>query len=206
MTFTLPPLPYALEALEPHVSARTMSFHHGKHHAAYVAKLNELVAGTRMAERSLDEIVRDTANDESKREIFNNAAQSWNHAFFWKCMKPGGGGAPSGDLRKAAEASFGSVEKLKKAFAEAAAKQFGTGWAWLVHEGGKLKVEAREDAETPVAEGRKPLLTLDVWEHAYYLDYQNRRPDFIAAFLDHLVDWDFAAQNLKAGGGASTGH
>ena len=198
MTFTLPSLPYPLEALEPHVSARTMSFHHGKHHAAYVAKLNELVKGTALAEKSLEEIVRETAKDDARLEIFNNAAQSWNHAFFWKCMTPRGGGEPTGDLRKAVETSFGSVASLKKTFAEAAAKQFGTGWAWLVADGGKLSVQATGDADTPIAGSGRPLLTLDVWEHAYYLDYQNRRPDFIAAFLDHLVDWEFAASNLRS--------
>jgi Fe-Mn family superoxide dismutase len=196
MPFQLPPLPYALEALEPHVSARTMSFHHGKHHAAYVKKLNELVQGTPLAERSLEEIVRATSGDASRRAIFNNAAQSWNHAFFWKCMRPRGGGAPSGELRAAVDAAFGSVEAFKKEFAEAAVAQFGTGWAWLTSKDGRLAVRATEDAETPLTEGATPLLTLDVWEHAYYLDYQNRRPDFVEAFLDHLVDWEFASDNF----------
>jgi len=197
MTFTLPPLPYSLEALEPHVSARTLSFHHGKHHAAYVTKLNELVKGTPLAEKSLEEVVRATAGDASRTPIFNNAAQAWNHGFFWPCMTPRGGGSPSGDLKSAIESAFGSVDAMKKEFAEAAAAQFGTGWAWLASDKGKLKVFATEDADTPLTEGKTPLLTVDVWEHAYYLYYQNRRPDFIAAFLDHLVDCEFAADNFS---------
>lgn len=197
MTFTLPPLPYPLEALEPHVSSRTLSFHHGKHHAAYVTKLNELVKGTPLAERTLEDIVRETRNDALRTPIFNNAAQAWNHGFFWSSMTPKGGGSPNGELRRRLDSAFGSLDAFRREFAEAAATQFGSGWAWLVDEDGKLAVQATHDAETPAGTGATPLLALDVWEHAYYLDYQNRRPDFIAAYLDHLVNWDFAAKNLR---------
>ncbi|MGE0725366.1 MAG: superoxide dismutase [Alphaproteobacteria bacterium] len=196
MAFELPPLPYADNALEPHMSANTFSFHHKKHHQAYVTNLNNLVKDTPMASQSLEEIIKATASDAGKAGIFNNAAQVWNHTFFWNCMKPGGGGAPSGDLAKKIDQAFGGFDKFKEEFKQAAVTQFGSGWAWLVLDGGTLKVTKTGNAGTPMTSGQKALLTVDVWEHAYYLDYQNRRPDFVQTFLDKLVNWDFAAKNL----------
>ena len=196
MAFELPPLPYAKDALEPYMSARTLEFHHGKHHQAYVTNLNNLVKDTPMAKQSVEEIIRATAKDESKTGVFNNAAQVWNHTFFWNCMKPRGGGQPSGDLAKRLEQSFGGFDKFRDEFKQAAATQFGSGWAWLVADGGKLKVTKTPNAVNPMSQGQTALLTCDVWEHAYYLDFQNRRPDFVQTFLDHLVNWDFVAKNL----------
>jgi superoxide dismutase, Fe-Mn family len=198
MAFELPPLPYDKSALEPHYSAKTLEFHHGKHHQAYVTNLNNLVKDTPMASQSLEEIIKATAKDESKAGIFNNAAQVWNHTFFWNCMKPQGGGAPSGQLADKINQAFGGFDKFKEQFKQAGVTQFGSGWAWLVSEGGQLKVTKTPNAVTPMAQGQTALLTCDVWEHAYYLDYQNRRPDFIQAFLDHLVNWDFVAKNLAS--------
>tara|TARA_R110000868_G_scaffold57591_6_gene177865 strand:+ start:1566 stop:2171 length:606 start_codon:yes stop_codon:yes gene_type:complete len=199
MTFALPDLPYAADALAPHISAETLSFHHGKHHAGYVTKLNGMVEGQPMAKQSLEEIVRATAGDASAAGIFNNAAQIWNHTFYWQSMTPKGGGKPSGELARMIDRDFGSLDAFKTAFADAGATQFGSGWAWLVVKDGKLSVRKTLNAETPLTEaGVTPLLTMDVWEHAYYLDFQNRRPDYITAFLDHLVNWDFAAANLAA--------
>ncbi|MBE9228984.1 superoxide dismutase [Phormidium sp. LEGE 05292] len=189
-------LPYADTALEPYMSANTFSFHYGKHHAAYVTNLNKLIEGTELADKPLEEIVV-TSFKESKTPIFNNAGQVWNHNFFWQSMKPGGGGTPSGALADKINADFGSFDKFKEEFKTAAATQFGSGWAWLVLDNGTLKVTKTPNAENPVVHGQTPLLTLDVWEHAYYLDYQNKRPDFIATFLDHLVNWDFAAENFS---------
>jgi Fe-Mn family superoxide dismutase len=197
MTFELPPLPYAANALEPHISANTFSFHHGKHHNAYVTNLNNLLKDNPLAGKSLEEIIKASAGDATKMGIFNNSAQVWNHTFFWNSMKPGGGGKPSGDLLARIEKDFGSFDKFKEDFKAAAVGQFGSGWAWLVEEGGKLKVTKTANADTPMVHGQKALLTVDVWEHAYYLDWQNRRPDFVQAFLDHLANWDFAAKNLK---------
>lgn len=199
MAFTLPPLPYDKTALEPHISAQTFEFHHGKHHNAYVTKLNELIAGTEYEGKQLEEIIQATAGDASKGAIFNNSAQVWNHSFFWNSMKANGGGKPTGEIAKRIEADFGSYEKFAEEFKNAGATQFGSGWAWLSSEGGKLKVSKTPNAETPLTKGAIPLLTLDVWEHAYYLDYQNRRPDFISTFLDKLVNWDFANENLARG-------
>lgn len=196
MTFTLPELPYATNALEPHMSAETLNFHHGKHHKAYVDKLNELIKDTPLAEKSLEEIILATASDDSKKPVFNNAAQVWNHTFFWNCMKPNGGGAPSGALADKINASFGSLDAFKSKFKEAGMTQFGSGWAWLVLDGDKLDIMKTANADLPLAHGKKALLTCDVWEHAYYLDYQNRRPDFITTFLDKLVNWEFVAKNL----------
>lgn len=196
MAFELPPLPYAKDALEPHMSANTFDFHHGKHHNTYIVNLNGMVKDTDLDGKSLEEVITAVAGDASKAGIFNNAAQVWNHSFFWKCMKPGGGGAPSGDLAAKIDATFGSLDAFKEQFKTAGMTQFGSGWAWLVVEGGELKIVKTANADTPVAHGQTALLTVDVWEHAYYLDYQNRRPDFIQAFLDHLVDWDFVAANL----------
>ena len=198
MTFTLPALPYAKTALEPHMSANTFSFHHEKHHNAYVVNLNKLIEGTDLASKSLEEIIAASSGDASKAGIFNNAAQVWNHTFFWHSMKPNGGGKPTGELAAQIDADFGSYDKFAEEFKNAAATQFGSGWAWLVLENGKLKVTKTPNAETPITKNQIPLLTLDVWEHAYYLDYQNRRPDFAATFLNNLANWDFAAENFKA--------
>lgn len=196
MNFTLPPLPYSQDALAPHISANTLSFHYGKHHQAYVDNLNKLVKDTPLAGQPLEEVIRASAKDSSKMGIFNNAAQVWNHTFYWNSMKPHGGGAPSGEIAKKINADFGSFDKFKEEFKQAGATQFGSGWAWLVLDGGKLKVTKTGNADLPLAHGQKAILTMDVWEHAYYLDYQNRRPDYIATFLDKLVNWEFAEKNL----------
>jgi Fe-Mn family superoxide dismutase len=194
--FELPALPYPDTALEPHYSAQTFSFHHGKHHKAYVDNLNKLVPGTTFENSSLEEIIRATAGDQTKAGIFNNAAQVWNHTFFWNCMKPGGGGRPAGAVAERIDASFGSYEKFAEQFKAASVSRFGSGWGWLISEMGELKVMSTPNAENPMSLGKVALLTVDVWEHAYYLDYQNRRPDFVQTFLDHLVNWDFVAANL----------
>lgn len=196
MAFELPALPYDANALEPYISANTLGFHHGKHHAAYVTNLNNLVKDTALASKDLVEIIRDVAGDASKAGIFNNAAQVWNHTFFWHSLKPNGGGKPQGALLAKIEADFGSFEKFVEEFKAAAATQFGSGWAWLVLENGKLKVTKTANADTPLVHGQTPLFTVDVWEHAYYLDFQNRRPDFVATVLDKLANWDFVAENL----------
>jgi Fe-Mn family superoxide dismutase len=193
--FKLPPLPYPENALEPYISGRTLSFHYGKHHQAYVNNTNRLISGTNMAGLSLDQLVKKAAGLENKA-LFNNAAQAWNHAFYWQGMKPQGGGKPEGKLMDSLASAFGSFEDFKKAFTEAATSQFGSGWAWLVLDGNALKVMNTSNADTPLAHGQKPLLTIDVWEHAYYLDYQNRRGDYVKAFLDHLVNWNFVSENL----------
>jgi superoxide dismutase, Fe-Mn family len=179
------------------MSSRTLEFHHGKHHAAYVNNLNKLVQNTPFEKQSLEDVIRATAKDESKASIFNNAAQIWNHTFFWNGMKPGGGGMPSGDVLKRIERDLGSFDKFAEGFKEAATTQFGSGWAWLVLDGGKLKITKTPNAVNPMAQGQTALLTCDVWEHAYYLDFQNRRPDFVQTFLTHLVNWDFVAKNLS---------
>lgn len=200
MAFDLPALPYDKTALEPHISARTLEFHHGKHHNTYVVNLNKFVAETDLAGKSLEEIIQATAGDSARAGIFNNAAQVWNHTFFWQSLSPNGGGRPGGDLAARIDADLGGYDAFADAFKTAAATQFGSGWAWLVIQNGKLAVTKTANADTPLTQGATPLLTLDVWEHAYYLDYQNRRPDFIATFLDHLVNWDFAAANLAKAG------
>lgn len=194
--FTLPKLPYAEDALAPVISAKTMSFHYGKHHKAYVDNLNKLIEGTPYAELSLVEIIKKSAKDEKAKGIFNNSAQVWNHDFYWHSMTPKGG-APSGKIKQAIDESFGDVEKFLAAFNTAAVGQFGSGWAWLVSKGGnKLAIETTSNADTPLAHGGKPLLVADVWEHAYYLDFQNRRPDHIQAWMDKLINWSFAEENL----------
>ncbi|MDJ0683084.1 MAG: superoxide dismutase [Alphaproteobacteria bacterium] len=198
MPFELPALPYAQDALEPHITANTLSFHHGKHHNTYVTNLNNLTKDTDMADQSLEEIMKATAGDASKAGVFNNAAQVWNHTFFWHSMSPNGGGAPTGAIAEKIEADFGGYDKFVEAFKAAATTQFGSGWAWLVLDGGVLKATKTGNADSPLAHGQTPILTLDVWEHAYYLDFQNRRPDYIGTFLDSLVNWDFANQNLAA--------
>ena len=196
--FTLPQLPYLDNSLEPHISRKTISFHYGKHHQGYVNKLNEKVENTKYATMSLEEIISKTAGKSDLTGIFNNAAQIWNHTFYWKSMKPKGGGNPGGTLGKKIEAAFGSVRTFKKEFAESASQQFGSGWAWLVIEKDTLKVVKTSNADTLLAHGLTPLLTIDVWEHAYYLDYQNRRDDYITAYLEHLVNWDFAEKVLNS--------
>lgn len=196
MSHTLPELPYAQDALAPHISAETMSFHYGKHHNAYVTKLNGLIEGTEYADMSLEDIMKATAGDASKSGIFNNAAQVWNHTFYWNSMKPGGGGKPTGALAEQINNDFGSFEAFADAFKDAGATQFGSGWAWLVLRDGKLAVEKTLNAESPLTNGATPLITMDVWEHAYYLDYQNKRPDYMDVFLSELVNWDFASENL----------
>ena len=196
-SFQLQPLPYAPNALEPYLSVTTMGFHYGKHHRAYVDTLNKLLAGTPLARQSLAQVVTATAGVSDKTAIFNNAAQAWNHTFFWQSMKPNGGGKPSGRLLHLIESSFGSLETFKASFVDTAVSQFGSGWVWLVQDGESLKIVKTSNADTPIAHGAHVLLTCDVWEHAYYLDYQNRRKDFVKAFMDHLVDWDFATSQLK---------
>lgn len=192
----LPALPYAENALEPVISANTMSFHYGKHHKGYLDNLNKLVAGTEFADLSLDKIIATTKDNPEKIGIFNNAAQVWNHNFYWRSLKPKGGGEPSKVLKEKMEASFMSVEACKKELATAATSQFGSGWAWLVLDGEKIKVIKTGNAIIPNGKDIKPLLVIDVWEHAYYLDYQNRRIDYVNAVLDKLINWDFAAENL----------
>lgn len=196
-TIVLPPLPYAENALEPVITAHTIGFHFGKHHKGYVDNLNKLIAGTEYAGFSLEKIIAQTAGLTDKAAIFNNAAQIWNHTFYWKSLTPKGGGEPPAALKQQMEASFGSVDTCKKELAAAAMAQFGSGWAWLVLDDDKLKVVKTANADTPLTTtGFKPLLTIDVWEHAYYLDYQNRRADYVNAVLDKLINWEFARQNL----------
>ena len=190
------PLPYADNALAPVISAATIGFHYGKHHKGYVDNLNKLTAGTVFADMPLEKIITETAGKADKVAIFNNAAQAWNHTFYWQSLRPGGGGQPPAMLKKKIEASFDDFDACKKELAAAATTQFGSGWAWLVLEGDKLKVVKTGNAECPLTQGATPLLTIDVWEHAYYLDYQNRRADYINAVLDKLINWDFAAENL----------
>jgi Fe-Mn family superoxide dismutase len=189
-------LPYAKDALEPYISSRTLEFHYGKHHQAYIDNTRKLIIGTEYAGLSLNDIIQKSGGKPEQAAIFNNAAQSFNHEFFWKSMKPGGGGKPAGRIGQAIEKSFGSPAQFEKEFSEAALTQFGSGWAWLVQDGAALKVVKTANADTPMTRGWVPLLTLDVWEHAYYLDYQNRRGDYIRAYLDHLINWSFAETNL----------
>lgn len=192
----LPPLPYAETELAPVISAKTIGFHYGKHHKGYVDTLNKLTVGTKFAGHSLEELVAETASQADKVAIFNNAAQTWNHNFYWRSMRPKGGGKPPTALQQKIEVSFGDLDACKKELATAASTEFGSGWAWLVLQGDKLKVLKTDNAQTPLAKGIKPLLTIDVWEHAYYLDYQNRRAEYVDAVLDKLIDWGFAADNL----------
>ena len=198
MAYQQPALPYAENALEPFISARTLSFHYGKHHAAYITNYNNLVAGTPFDHLSLEEVIVLAAADPQKIAIFNNGAQAWNHSFYWNCLTPNGGGEPSGELAAKIVQDFGSFDKFKEELKSAAATQFGSGWAWLVLEGGTLKVVKTGNAQTPSTNGQVPILTIDVWEHAYYLDFQNRRPDYVAAVIDNLLNWDFAAANYAA--------
>jgi len=193
----LAPLPYAEDALEPVISSRTLSFHHDRHHRAYLEALSRLIVGTQLAELSLDQIIIAAAGSSERVSIFNNAAQAWNHGFYWNCLKPKGGGEPPLTLKLKMEAAFGSVNACKKELVNSAASQFGSGWAWLVLERNELKVMKTENAADPLAQGLTALLTIDVWEHAYYLDYQNRRADHINAVIDKLANWGFAAENLE---------
>jgi Fe-Mn family superoxide dismutase len=196
MAFTLPDLPYAQDALEPHYSATTLSFHHGKHHQAYITKTNELIAGTDLDGKTVEEVVA-AAKAKGDGLLFNQSAQIWNHTFFWNSMKPGGGGKPSGPIAEKIDAAFGSYEDFVAAFKAKAVGNFGSGWTWLCAKGDGLEIVNTDDADTPLAhDGLTPLLTVDVWEHAYYLDYQNRRPDYVQTFFDHLANWDFANANL----------
>ena len=197
--FALSPLPYDEGALSPVISSQTMDFHYGKHHKAYVEKLNELVANTRFAAMTLDDVVTASWKEPGSRPIFNNAAQAWNHTFFWACLTPHGG-PPAGKLKQDIDRDFGSFDKFKEEFVKHGVDQFGSGWVWLIADGGKLKIQTTPDAETPMAEGKTCILAIDVWEHAYYLDYQNRRPDFLKAVTDKLLNWDFALQNYQRAG------
>jgi superoxide dismutase, Fe-Mn family len=192
---TLPALPWPENALEPVISANTIRFHYGKHHRTYVDTLNKLVVGTEFAEMTLDEIVDATESKADKALIFHNAAQAWNHNFYWNCLRPNGGGEPPGSLKQKIDDAFGSVDACKKALSAAAVAEFGSGWAWLVLNGDKIQITKTSNADTPMAQGLRPLLTIDVWEHAYYLDYQNRRVDHVNAIIDKLLNWEFALQN-----------
>jgi Fe-Mn family superoxide dismutase len=196
MKIELPALPYGEEALAPHVSSRTLSFHYGKHHKTYVENTKKLVAGTELADASLEDVIKAAAADPKKKGLFNNSAQAWNHAFYWKSLSPKGGGKPSGKLKDKIDTDLGGYDELKDALSKAAVTQFGSGWAWLVLDQGKLQVLQTANADTPMAAGKTPLLTIDVWEHAYYLDHQNKRPDYVTAVIDHLINWEFAAENL----------
>ena len=194
MAIELPPLPYADDALDPHISARTISFHYGKHHATYVTNLNGLIDGTEHADKSLEQIVLDAGPG----GLFNNAAQVWNHTFYWNSMTPSGGGDPSGDLAKAIDASFGSASDFKQQLVDKAKSNFGSGWTWLIKDGDGLAIVNTDDADTPLKHGQTALLTVDVWEHAYYLDYQNARPAYLETFVEKLLNWEFAAANYAA--------
>ncbi len=196
--FDLPLLPYAEDALAPVISARTLQFHYGNHHRGYVDALNKLVAGTSFASMTLEQIIEATAGHAEHAPIYNNAAQSWNHTFYWRSLQPDGGGTPPPTLAALIASSFGDIEALKKELATAATTEFGSGWAWLVLDGTKLKVVKTGNADNPLTTHMKPLLTIDVWEHAYYLDFQNRRPDYISGVLNKLINWKFAAANLQA--------
>ena len=196
MNLEFPPLPYAPDALEPHISRRTLAAHHGYHHAAYVEKTRALIRGTALESASLEEIVRSRTKP-AGQALFNSAAQAWNHAFYWRSMRPGGGGDADGEVAQLIEDGFGSQRAFSQEFVTAAGDQFGSGWAWLVLDGKRLRITATPNGETPLTTTQVPLLTIDVWEHAYYLDYQHRRLDYIAAFLAHLVNWQFVNFNLR---------
>jgi superoxide dismutase, Fe-Mn family len=196
----LSPLPYSKDALAPFISSRTIEFHYGKHHQGYADNTQKLIAGTKLAKLSLKDIIQQSQGIKELVSTYNNAAQLFNHNFYWQCMKPNGGGKPQGKILQAIEQSFGSFDALSKTFSESASAQFGSGWTWLVKDGDLLKVINTGNADTPISMGTVPLLTIDVWEHAYYLDYQNRRTDYIRVFMDHLVNWEFAGKNLELAG------
>ena len=195
--FVQEPLPYPQDALAPFVSADTMRLHHEAHYGGYVKKANQLAKGVRYAGNGPEDLIRAVAGDPGRKALFNNAAQAWNHAFFFKCLKPEGGGAPEGPLAERINASFGSFARFKNTFLSAADQHFGSGWVWLVQDGEKLAVMTTADADTPIAHGLTPLLAVDIWEHAYYLDYQNRRGDYVRSVLDYLVNWDFVAGQVQ---------
>jgi Fe-Mn family superoxide dismutase len=198
MAYELPALPFDYTALEPYISKSTLEFHHDKHHAAYVNNYNAAIAGTDMDSMAIEDVIKSIAGDASKAGLFNNAAQAWNHSFYWNCIKADGGGTPTGAIADKITADFGSFEKFVEAFKAAGATQFGSGWAWLVLDNGTLKVTKTSNAGLPITEGQIPLLTMDVWEHAYYLDYQNKRPDYMTTFVEKLINWDFVAANFAA--------
>ncbi len=194
MSFELPPLPYSQSALEPHISANTFSFHYDRHHAGYVTNLNRLAEGTEWETAELEQVVTGASG-----AIFNNAAQIWNHTFYWNSLSPDGGGAPVGDIATAIDSAFGSYDDFRSKFATAATTLFGSGWAWLaINENNQLEITQTSNADLPLLHNQKPLLVVDVWEHAYYLDYKNARPSYVEAFLDHLINWEFANQNLAS--------
>jgi len=196
MAFELPPLPYSYDALDPYMSSQTLHFHHDKHHQAYVTTLNNLIKDTPLADKSLEDIVRESYGDASKQGIFNNAGQHWNHMLFWQVMKKNGGGSIPSELENRIKEDLGGVDQFKEAFTQAGITQFGSGWAWLVVDGGKLKVTKTPNGENPLVHGQTPILGCDVWEHSYYLDYQNRRADYLKAFLENMVNWEFVAEQL----------
>lgn len=197
--YQLPALPYADSALDPVVTSNTISFHYGKHHQTYVNNYNGLIKGTPMMDMPLEKVIQETAKAGDKTAIFNNAAQIWNHTFYWKSLHPKGGGKPTGALKEKIDASFGSFEKFCEEWTDKSLKVFGSGWCWLVEDAGKLSIAQTKNADTPITSGQKPLLTIDVWEHAYYLDYQNKRKDYVEAVIGKLINWDFAAENLAKG-------
>ena len=196
MAFELPSLPYEKDALAPYMSSETLDFHHGKHHQTYVTNLNNLVKDSDMQDASLEDIVVKSSKDSSMAGIFNNAGQHWNHILFWQCMKPNGGGAMPSELENRINSDFGSVDQFKEAFVQSGTTQFGSGWAWLAIDNGKLVVTKSANASNPLVDGMKPILGCDVWEHSYYIDYRNKRPDYLKAFLDNLVNWEFVASQL----------
>ena len=196
MAFELPSLPYEKDALAPYMSSETLDFHHGKHHQTYVTNLNNLVKDSDMQDASLEDIVVKSSKDSSMAGVFNNAGQHWNHILFWQCMKPNGGGAMPSELENRINSDFGGIDQFKEAFVQAGTTQFGSGWAWLAIDNGKLVVTKSANASNPLVDGMKPILGCDVWEHSYYIDYRNKRPDYLKAFLDNLVNWEFVASQL----------
>ena len=199
MAFKLPDLPYELDALNPHMSAETLEYHHGKHHRAYVTKANELLGDTDLEGASLVDVIR-AAYDRKDKPLFNNTAQIWNHSFFWQCLAPEGASRPSGKLRDMISSDFGGEQNLLEALAKESVGHFASGWGWLILKNGKLEITSLHDADTPVAHGMTPLLTVDVWEHAYYIDYRNERPRYVKSVLENIINWDFVAQNLDGQG------
>ena len=196
MTITLPDLPYKKDALAPRISSKTLAFHHGKHHNAYVTNLKKLIEGTVLTSKMIEDIIKKIVNDVDKAGIFNNAAQVWNHTFYWQSMKPNGGGLPTGDIAEKIDADFEGYDNFIEQLKNAGLTQFGSGWAWLVLNNNKLEIMKTSNADTPIAHGVKPLLTVDIWEHAYYLDYQNGRGNYLDAFINNLINWEFVNSNL----------
>ncbi|MEQ1889649.1 MAG: superoxide dismutase [Alphaproteobacteria bacterium] len=198
MNFSLPQLPYALDALAPHISRKTLEFHHGKHHRAYIEKVAAFAAKANLGDMTLESIIDITYGNKMQTELFNNAAQAWNHGFYWRSLRPRGGGAPYGNIEARIKTEFATYQLFREKLADAAAALFGSGWVWLVLDGDQLKITSTANGDTPIAHGQTPILTIDVWEHAYYLDYQNGRADYVNAILTHLLNWDFANQNLSS--------